>query len=108
MTTSDIDDARKILGQYFYPNFIDVLPPVRPWTARFQVAPAGPVTVGDLQFGTDVRMSFGELGAYHVDLPLSGSLAWRQGRSEVTVATSAVAAVFQPTGDTVLERWRGD
>jgi BON domain/AraC-binding-like domain len=108
MTTSDVDEAREILGGDFYSNFIDVLPPIRPWTTRIDVAPAGPVTIGDLRFGTDVRINFGELGAYHVDLPLSRSLAWRQGRCKVTVPTSAVAAVFQPVGDTVLEHWRGD
>ena len=107
-TTSDVETAQWILGRHFYSNVIEVLPPDRPWTARFDVAPAGPVTVGDLQFGTDVRISFGELGAYHVDVPLSGSLAWRQGRSEATVATPAVAGLFQPIGDTVLEHWRGD
>jgi AraC-like DNA-binding protein len=107
MTTSDVDEARTMLGEHFYSNFLEVLSP-DPWTAAFDIAPAGPITLGDLRFGADVRIKFGELGAYHVDVPLSGELAWRQGRGEAMVATTDTAAVFQPVGDTTLERWRGD
>ena len=47
-------------------------------------------------------------GVRIVDAPVSGRLAWRQGRGEARIATSAAAAVFQPVGDTTLERWNGD
>ncbi|WP_238547275.1 helix-turn-helix transcriptional regulator [Actinoplanes friuliensis] len=107
MTTSDVDEARTTLGEHFYSNFLEVLSP-EPWTAAFEIAPAGVVTLGDLHFGADVRIKFGELGAYHVDIPLSGELAWRQGRGDAMVATTGRAAVFQPVGDTTLERWHGD
>ena len=50
--------------------------------------------------------NFGELGAYHVDLPLAGELAWRQGTSDPMLATPSTAGVFQPVGDTTLEEWR--
>jgi AraC-like DNA-binding protein len=66
------------------------------------------ITLGDLRFGADVRVKFGELGAYHVDVPLVGEMAWRQGRGDAMVATTGSAAVFQPVGDTTLERWQGD
>lgn len=46
--------------------------------------------------------------AYHVDVLLSGQLAWQQGRDEPRVATETCGAVFQPVGDTVLHRWAGD
>jgi hypothetical protein len=43
-----------------------------------------------------------------VNLPMAGSLAWRQGRDATSLATTRNAAVFRPVGDTVLERWNGD
>ncbi|GIE49026.1 AraC family transcriptional regulator [Actinoplanes nipponensis] len=107
LTTSDVDEARNVLGEHFYANSLEVLSPGS-WTADFRIAPVGLVTLGDLRFGADVRMEFGELGAYHVDALLAGELAWRQGRGEPRVATPARAAVFQPVGDTVLERWPAD
>jgi AraC-like DNA-binding protein len=107
VTTSDVNEARTILAEHFSCPVIEVLSPGA-WTADFEVTRSGPVTLGDLSFGADVRMGFGELGAYHVDLPLSGELAWRQGSGATKLATTSTAAVFQPFGDTVLERWAGD
>jgi AraC-like DNA-binding protein len=106
--TGDVDEARAFLGEYYYSNFVDVLSRKNPWRARFDVTPADSVTLGDLQFGTDVKIRFGELGAYHVNLPIMGSVTWRQGRSAPLRATTRTAAVFQPVGDTSLEKWDGD
>jgi AraC-like DNA-binding protein len=108
VTTSDLDQARALLGRHFYSNFVDVLSPAAGWQARFDFMPAGAVTLGDLRFGADVRIDFGELGAYHVDVPLAGRLAWHQGGAQPSVADQNNAAVFQPVGDTVLDRWEGD
>jgi AraC-like DNA-binding protein len=108
LATSDIDEARAFLDKHFYKSFVDVLSWERRWQTRFDVTPGGAVTLGDLQFGTDVKIRFGELGAYHVDLPMAGSLVWRQGRSVPLQATTRTAAVFRPVGDTHLEKWDGD
>jgi hypothetical protein len=108
MTTGDVDHARAILGWHFYANVVDVLSPVHRWQAQFEVTPDDSVVLGDLRFGRDVRIRFGELGAYHVDIPISGELAWRQGSDAPRLATPARAAVFQPVGDTTLERWNAD
>jgi AraC-like DNA-binding protein len=108
VSTSNLDEARTVLGKHFYSNFVDVLSPSTALRARLDVMPLGRVTVGDLRMGTDVQVKFGELGAYHVDVPLSGRLVWRQGRSGSQLADVNRAAVFQPAGDTVLERWEGD
>ncbi|MEV6596846.1 AraC family transcriptional regulator [Actinoplanes sp. NPDC051346] len=106
--SGDVDQARAFLGRYYYSSFVDVLSWRHCWQTRFDVTPSGTVTLGDLQFGTDVKIRFGELGAYHVNLPMTGSLAWRQGRDAPRQATARTAAVFQPVGDTSLERWDGD
>jgi AraC-like DNA-binding protein len=108
VTTSDLDQARAVLGRHFYANFVDVLSPAAGWQARFDVLAAGAVTLSDLRFGADVRIDFGELGAYHVDVPLAGRLVWHQGGAQPSVADRSSAAVFQPVGDTILERWAAD
>ncbi len=107
MTTSDLDQARSLIRDHFYSHAVDVLSPA-PWRAEFHVATGDAVTVGDCYFGADVRMRFGDLGAYHVDVPLTGELVWRQAPRELSVATPTCAAVFQPVGECTLERWSGD
>ncbi|GIM93658.1 hypothetical protein [Paractinoplanes toevensis] len=101
--SGDVDEARAFLGEYYYSNFVDVLSWKRSWQSRFDIVPSDTVTLGDLQFGTDVKIRFGELGSYHVNLPVAGSLTWRQGCGAPLRATTATAAVFQPVGDTT---WR--
>jgi AraC-like DNA-binding protein len=39
---------------------------------------------------------------------LTGQLWWRQGRQRPSIATPTRAAVFQPVGETTLDRWGGD
>ena len=106
--TDDVDQARRVVDEQFYGSFLKVLKPSPSFAASFDVIRTAGVTVGDLRCGTDIRMGLGELGAYHVDVPLSGRLIWRQGTAGPTLATTARAAVFQPGGDTVLERWEAD
>lgn len=106
--TSDLDQVRSTIGSYFYANSVEMLPPSATLQARLDIVSLGAVTVADIHLGADVRMRFGELGAYHVDVPLSGELRWHQGRQGPWVASPHAAAVFQPVGDTVLDRWYGD
>ncbi|MDJ0343591.1 AraC family transcriptional regulator [Streptomyces sp. H10-C2] len=106
--TADLDEARIKIGEMFYDNVMDRLEPRGVFAARFDVARLGPLTVGDLSCGTDVRMRFGELGAYHVAVPLRGQVSWSQGTRVSAQATPARAAVFHPEGSTAVERWSGD
>jgi AraC-like DNA-binding protein len=106
--SGDVDEARAFLSRYYYSSFVDVLSWQHRWETRFNVTPSGVVTVGDLHFGTDVKIRFGELGSYHVNLPLEGSLTWRQGRNAPLRATTRSGAVFQPVGDARLEKWNSD
>src|SRR5688500_4396073 len=106
LTTSDVDQASAVMGEHFYPNHLETLSPC-PLAAAFDIFPAGPLTFGDLRFATEVRITFGELGASHVDVPLAGELASRQGAGDPMLADPSTAGVFQPVGDTALEEWRG-
>ncbi|MFF1477459.1 hypothetical protein ACFVYD_07775 [Streptomyces sp. NPDC058301] len=58
-----------------------------------------------MRCGTDVHMRFGDLGAYHVDIPLSGELVRRQSTRRPATANARRAAVFHPVGEPTLERW---
>ncbi len=102
--TTDVDEARQVIQDRFYANFIDVRDGSADFMARYDITTFGPLTIGRLAFGAEVRIRFGELGFYHVDIPLGGHLAWRQGTRTKAVATTANAAVFQPHGDTALDR----
>ncbi|GIE94930.1 AraC family transcriptional regulator [Paractinoplanes rishiriensis] len=97
-----------MLAQHFYSTFIDMLEPSRSLDTQLRVTKLGPVTIGDVRFGTDLKLRLYELGAYHVDVILSGQLEWQQGKDEPRVATDTSGAVFQPAGDTVIHRWTGD
>ncbi|MFC0534052.1 AraC family transcriptional regulator [Phytohabitans kaempferiae] len=96
------------MARHFYSNFIDRLDPSETLATRLTVGRLGPVTVGDVRFGTDLRIKLDELGSYHVDVLLSGQLVWQQGGSQPLLATGTTAAVFQPVGNTVLDLWTGD
>ncbi|MFC4063582.1 AraC family transcriptional regulator [Actinoplanes subglobosus] len=106
--SSDLDETRLVLAEHFYSNFVDMLEPSESLDTRLRVTSLGPVTIGDVRFGTDLKVRLYELGAYHVDVILSGRLEWQQGGDEHRVATGTSGAVFQPVGDTVLHRWTGD
>jgi AraC-like DNA-binding protein len=106
--TSDVDETRHAISTHFYPNFLQPLERSARLTTHFDIIRVGAVTLGDMRCGAEVRINFGELGAYHVDLPLAGHVLWRQGRPRPVIATTTSAAVFQPVGDLTLERWSGD
>ncbi|MFI6033450.1 AraC family transcriptional regulator [Streptomyces sp. NPDC051315] len=106
--TTDVDEARAAVDATYYATSMTLLDPAGVLDARFEVVRLGPLTVGDLSCGAPVGMRFGDLGAYHVDLPLSGRLQWSQAGRESALATPARAAVFQPEGRTSLERWHPD
>ena len=106
--SSDLDETRLVLAEHFYSNFVDMLEPSRRLDTHLRVTNLGAVTIGDVHFGTDLKLRLHELGAYHVDVILSGRLEWQQGRDEPRIATDTSGAVFQPVGDTVLRRWTGD
>ena len=66
--TQDVDQARQEIDARYYANFMDVIERQRrPFAAEFDTFALGPLVIGDLSCGADVRMRFGELGAFHVN-----------------------------------------
>ncbi|WP_369250246.1 hypothetical protein [Streptomyces sp. R41] len=74
--TNEVDRARRLIGERFYANFMDVLGDTRRLDARFDFVRRGSVTVGVLNCGAEVRIRTGEIGAHPVDVPLSGHMDW--------------------------------
>jgi len=100
-------EAAERLGSTFYPYRVDPLDTRSPFGWRMYLSQLGPMHIVDCEYRSDVRIVLGELGSYHITIPLAGSIVTTQRRTTVT-ATPSAAAVYQPTGDTVLNRWGGN
>jgi AraC-like DNA-binding protein len=71
------------------------------------VVQLGPITVGEISYGTDIWLQTTDLEtAYHVLAPMTGTVVSRH-RGVVVSADPTRAAVFLPVGDIEL-RWSGD
>lgn len=107
LRTTDLDEARAFCRELYYgPLRID--PVGDPARFRFSadVVLLGPITLGEVEYGTDIRVSIGALEtAYHVLVPLTGMLRSRH-RGAVVYADPTRAAVYRPTGDIELD-WPG-
>ncbi|MFD3356712.1 AraC family transcriptional regulator [Streptomyces fradiae] len=107
--TRDVEEARREIGERFYATFMDVVEERgRRFDARFETVRLGPLVVGDMRCGADVRLRFGDLGAYHVNVPLAGRLELRQGAGGPLTGTPERGTVLNPGGPVVVDRWAGD
>ncbi|MEV1019410.1 AraC family transcriptional regulator [Streptomyces sp. NPDC050264] len=105
--TDDVEQAMEAIKSAFYANQLDVLTAPERFGAAFEVLELGGITVGDLACGVDVRVSCGELGTYHVNVPLGGPMAWHQASHPEVITAPGRAALFQPVGNTIVDRWAG-
>jgi AraC-like DNA-binding protein len=108
LKTADVDEARAFCRQMFYQPLH-----VRPegdgegFAFHGDVVQLGPITVGEISYGTDICLRTTDLEtAYHVLAPMTGTVLSRH-RGEVVSADPSRAAVFLPVGEIEL-RWSGD
>jgi AraC-like DNA-binding protein len=108
LRTTDLDEARLFCRRLFYDSVR-----VRPLgdAARLDFAAdgvrLGPVTVGEITYGTDVYVTAPDLEtAYHVLAPLTGAVQCRQ-LGHAVAADPSCAVVLQPVGDVELT-WAAD
>ena len=105
--TSDLDEARQVCGEHLYPRTLRLLHPTARLSARFAFLRLGEVTVADIRYGADIAGDCGELGSYHVNLPLAGTFsATHDGR--LITGDPAHAGVYRPVGTNVLHRSSAD
>jgi AraC-like DNA-binding protein len=66
---------------------------------------AGPITLADLSYDTDVSLSFGAgRDSYYIHIPLRGYLESRYSGQELT-STPTLASVYGPDADMTVTRW---
>jgi AraC-like DNA-binding protein len=108
LKTADVDEARAFCRQMFYAPL-----QVRPagdgagFSFDGDVVTLGPITVGEISYGTDILLRTSDLEtAYHVLAPLTGTVQSRH-RGAVVTADPTRAVIFQPVGEIEL-RWPGN
>jgi AraC-like DNA-binding protein len=108
LRTTDVDEARAFCRELFYGSLS--MHPVGDrsgFVFMADVVALGSITVGEISYGSDVRLAIEDLEtAYHVLAPLTGTLRSRH-RGTVVLADRSRAAVYRPVGDIDLE-WSGD
>ncbi|GAA1221224.1 AraC family transcriptional regulator [Pseudonocardia alaniniphila] len=97
------------LNGFFYPGGRIEAPEFRPTPvdSLLRAGRLNQVTVAFVRYGTEAMADGGELGAYHVNVPISGAVASACGPRE-TVAIPTRATVFTPREHSVLRSWRED
>jgi AraC-like DNA-binding protein len=108
LRTTDLDQARAFCRSLYYGSLrVSPVGDAAAFDFSAEVVQLGPITVGEICYGSDVHVSIGDLeSAYHVLAPLTGSLQSRH-RGAVVVADPTRAAVFRPIGGVDLD-WAGD
>src|SRR5262245_35937560 len=71
--TEDIDEFQLSLDSVFYPSTIDLKCERDPLShAELHAVRLKHLTIGLTRFGHDVSVEVGDLGSYHVNVPVSG------------------------------------
>jgi len=106
--TDDLEVYRGTVNDVYYPARLELTHSnTRLSNARMSAFRLTDITVGIVRFGAEVCIDPGDMGGYHIDLPLSGSVATSCGEQEL-VATPALAAVYSPGEHTFVKSWGAD
>jgi AraC-like DNA-binding protein len=105
--TDDLDEAREICGHHLYPRTLRLLDRPARLDARFSFLHMGGLTVADVRYGAAIAGDCGELGSYHVNVPLSGWFTAHNGSRQIRGNTSR-AGIYRPGGRNVLRRSSAD
>ena len=104
--TDDIDEFRTSLNGVFYPAHVDLIGEQnRVSSAELSAVRLRYLTIGLARIGSEARVDPGDLGTYHVNVPVSGEVVSCCGEQRM-IATAQRAAVFTPHEHTVLPIWR--
>ncbi|MCQ4118413.1 AraC family transcriptional regulator [Rhodococcus tibetensis] len=106
--TSDLDEARSIVGSAFCPHML--VPTDTEGTApiRFHSATAGKIGLHYLDYGTDMCIRPRELDDFYlIQIPLSGVAEIKWG-AETFESTPAVASILQPGGPIAMQWHEGN
>jgi AraC-like DNA-binding protein len=99
----DLDEARQLARSYYYPMTINPVRRVSRVTSHFHIRQVGSITLGDVVYDDDVRVSAGDLvTGYQVNVAGPGPLTSVHRRIAVT-GDPGRAIVYQPSGSSCLE-----
>jgi AraC-like DNA-binding protein len=101
--TSDVDETRAICQEFFHPMTLDVPAGGTGFAFDGTVAQLGPLTVGDVGFGTEVSMACEHRQAYHLNVPLFGYLESEHGGQALRAGPGS-GSLYQPEGPVRLPR----
>jgi len=106
MHAGTVKDAENLCGLALYPQQkLEILRNSESFALHQRIGNLGPVTVGEIAFGADVRLECGELhDSYHVNIPLTGHIE-SEHRGACVTADSEFATIYQPEMYTVLPYW---
>ncbi|WP_028933786.1 AraC family transcriptional regulator [Pseudonocardia spinosispora] len=103
-----LDEFRAQLNNYFYPARVETLSrDADLQTSLLSAVHLEHITIGFVRFGSEAMVDPGALGAYHINVPLSGRVASECGPRQA-LATPGRGAVFTPREHTVLPWWSAD
>ncbi|MCW2655304.1 MAG: AraC family transcriptional regulator [Mycobacterium sp.] len=103
--TTSPDEAIHLCENAYYPHQLRLLGPSNCFGLAQRVTSAGPITVGDVTYDTDVALSFDESRAsYHICVPLNGWLQSRHRGQQLTL-TPTLASIYRPDADMAATRW---
>jgi AraC-like DNA-binding protein len=105
--TTSPEESIHLCKRSFYPHQLKLLGPSKNFGLVHRVTRVGPITMGDITYRTDVRLSFDEIRAsYHINVPLNGWLESRHRGLQMTPSPEA-AAIYRPDGEITVTRWPG-
>jgi AraC-like DNA-binding protein len=103
---ADLDRARAELCRVYYPLRIDLAGTTAPFELNMRTVSFGSLVLGRLTYAAAIRKDCGDLQtAFHVNVPVQGQVRSSCGGQQV-IATPETAAVFNPLGRTILDRWQ--
>jgi AraC-like DNA-binding protein len=107
--SSRLDVFQETLNSFFYPagRIETTTGRLEPVESMLRVSRLNQVTVAYVRYGSAAIVDGGVLGAYHVNVPISGNVASACGPRE-TITTPTRAAVFTPHENSVLPSWSED
>jgi AraC-like DNA-binding protein len=105
--TSDVDQTRAICHEFFHPLSLDVPAGGTGFAFDVTVTRLGPVTVGDVGFGTEVSMACEHRQSYHLNVPILGRLESEYG-GRALMAGPGHGSLYQPEGLVRLPQMSAD
>ena len=106
--TTSLEEAHDAIAAHYYDLRLELAGQASQFATRLNLVELGALTVGDVRFGTEMRMSFGEPGVYHVAVPFGGSFSVQEGCGQVEFAGTGRALVFDQARNIHIDTWSAD